>query len=133
MFERPSNPARSISRDAMSNPQEEDQEGTFVVGIVRDIWRLRATVDRIRRQGEVVPDALLAIVERLQEDLEAAQIELIDPIGQPHDPGARYEVAFIDPSGNGPLQVSETLSPGVRIGGKVVAAPTVVLAPGGKA
>jgi hypothetical protein len=99
---------------------------TVIAELAQDIWRLRSTASRLRHSGEPYPEALAAIVERLSEDLSISGIELIDPTGQPYDKNSTFEIAFVA-GGRGDLFISETISPGVRIGGKLVAKPKVVL------
>lgn len=130
MFQQPLNPAASGSDD--SRPAVGTADRSLIVSLARDIWRLRGAIDRAKSHGKAPEEAVAAVLDRLQEDLDAGGVVLVDPTAQAHDPGARYEVAYVEANGEGPLYVSETLSPGVRVRGKLVAVATVVLAHGGK-
>ena len=103
-----------------------------IVSLARDLWRLRKVIDLAKHQGTPMSEALSDIADRLWDDLEVARIGFVDPQGQIHDPGARYEVAFIEGEGDGSLYVAETLLPGIQVAGKLIAIPTVVLNRGGK-
>ena len=132
MNSEPADPKQSRDRECSGTAPDYDGMGALVVGFARDIWRLRAAIQRSRDRGEVVAEAVLAIVERLQEDLDVGGIELLDPTGQLHYPGANYDLAYIEGEGEGELVVAETVSPGVKVGGRLLAKPTVVLRRGGK-
>ncbi len=99
----------------------------LIVSVARDLWRLRMSIEKAADQGEIVPKGVTAAVERLMEDLEVAGVDLVDPRGQLHAEGALYEIALVEQGGDGTLLVSETVSPGVRRNGVLLARPTVIL------
>mgnify|MGYP001588874520 FL=1 len=89
-------------------------------------------MDRTKKLGVTVPEGLNDIADRLWDDMEIARIHFVDPKGQVHDVGAKYEVAFIEGEGDESLFVAETLLPGIQFDGNLLAIPTVVLNRGGK-
>lgn len=121
-----------VARQAAPKAQGHDQASKLIVTLAQDIWRLKEAVRRSRERGETVGEAVAAVIERLVEDLEVGGVEFIDPVGQKHDPGVICEVAERPAGGEGELYISETLVPGVRLAGKLLAIPTVILRPGGK-
>ncbi|HEY4684824.1 MAG TPA: hypothetical protein VII57_02140 [Dehalococcoidia bacterium] len=116
-----------MADDPDASAHNSDRLAAIIAELARDIWRLHSTVARLSQSGEAMPEALAALVERLQEDLTISGIELIEPTGQPYDKNSTFEIAFVA-GGQGDLFISETITPGVRIGGKLVAKPKVALA-----
>lgn len=112
--------------------EQDNKMGTdLLASLAQDIWRLQAAVQRSSDAGQIVAESVSTIVDRLRDDLDAGGVQIIAPKGQEHDSGAGYEVAYIEPDGEGKLFVSETLSPGVKVGDRMLAMPTVVLRRGG--
>jgi len=65
-------------------------------------------------------------MSKLDDSLVFGKLEIVDPIGQTHDTGSRYNVSHIE-DGSGELFVSETLIPAVKLAGQQIAPATVIL------
>ena len=112
---------------ATQSEPEPFRASELVISLARDIWRLNALIDRNSGQTEFPVEALKVIVVHLQETLEINRIELDDPTGTEYDSGSRYEVAHIEGTSTLRLFIKYTLIPGVKIDGRLLAVPTVVL------
>jgi hypothetical protein len=100
----------------------------FLVNMARDVDGLRSVARRCAESGDELPATLNALLERLEQDIELMGLNTIDPTGQRYDTGMRYEIAQLEPGGEGDLFVQRTVAPGVTLGGAVLVPPTVVLA-----
>lgn len=99
----------------------------FAIQIAREVWRLKSLVERNQEHAEFPIEALKVIVSRMEDALTLNSIEIHDPVRTKYDPGLRYEIADKEGDPNDELFVKLTLVPGVKIGGQVLALPTVVL------
>lgn len=107
----------------------EPGSGEPLPGLAVEVWRLRG---RLGRLGELLQAKELrpveAAVARMEELLRAASVELEDPAGRPFREGEPVEVLLFEPSpGLERPMVLQTVKPGVRVGGRLVRRPEVVV------
>ena len=105
---------------------ESDDYPKLLIELIRDFWKLKASIYADEDFANNLPDNIKANIDRFSEDLDIAQVEVFEPTGNIHKPGIKYNISHIV-EGEGQLKVVETLIPGVRINNKLEAAATVIL------
>ena len=98
----------------------------IAVEVAKEIWRLQQAVDRNKSSALNLSEEVGASLSRLRDALASAEIEVVDPTGQDHHAGSRYQITHIT-DGEGDLFISETLIPAVRIAGQQISPATVIL------
>ncbi len=108
---------------------EPDQSMRVIIDLARDFWRLKNSLKDFTNSNGDLPRIVETHLERINEDLAIAQIEVFEVTGQAHIPGNKYNISHVE-DGDGQFIVTETRVPGVRVKGRLVSPPTVVLGHG---
>ena len=98
----------------------------LLVELTREIQKLKEAMDRSDSTGSPMSEELKACMSKLDDSLVFGKLEIVDPTGQTHDTGSRYNVSHIE-EGTGELFVSESLIPAVKLAGQQIAPATVIL------
>jgi len=101
-------------------------ESQVIVDIVRDYWRIAQACKRLPDSQPSSMVTIMSLLERFEETLSLASIQIHDPVGNPYIPGLKLEIVSVQSAGNAST-ILETVQPGVRIDGFLHAQPQVVL------
>lgn len=99
----------------------------FVVHLTQGIWRLNTAVTQTNQNGTCIPLEVTELLQRVHEELKAFGIETIDPVDKAYTSGMRVEIGQFVPGGSGDYVISQTISPGVSLDGKILKPATVIV------
>jgi len=127
----PQNPEYSPDSNSLEHSPDmaraEAKFEDFVVQLARGIWRLKAAVTQLDHNDDSIPLEVMELLKRVQEELQAFGIETADLVGESYTSGMRVEIGQFIPGGSGDYIISQTISPGVALNGKILKPPTVVV------
>lgn len=124
-------PSKPSLVDSTNDAPPPGPSTTAPIGL-KALARLAESIWRLNRRAEREANAWLSpILERMNDDLNDLNVEIIDRTGTPYRDGETMEKLHSDaPVGwTGLLIVTEVISPTIRVGGVVIEEGKVVVGP----
>ena len=111
--------------------RERDQLRDHVIGdVVASLVPVLDDIDAGRQAGEITDGPFARISDKLEESLQRNGLQRVGTVGEAFDPNVHEAVLQQSAEGVEPDHVSLVLRSGFRVGGRVVRAAQVAVAPG---
>ena len=111
--------------------RERDQLRDHVIGdVVASLVPVLDDIDAGRQAGEITDGPFARISDKLEESLQRNGLQRVGTVGEAFDPTVHEAVLQQPAEGVEPDHVSLVLRSGFRVGGRVVRAAQVAVAPG---
>ncbi|MGW4859132.1 nucleotide exchange factor GrpE [Kocuria palustris] len=111
--------------------RERDQLRDHVIGdVVASLVPVLDDIDAGRQAGEITDGPFARISDKLEESLQRNGLQRVGTVGEAFDPNVHEAVLQQPAEGVEPDHVSLVLRSGFRVGGRVVRAAQVAVAPG---